>query len=62
MGEGTCFSEVHPKFICSFQNFRIIIIEILIFFENYDVLECFWKKINSEILGKFFACKQTSDA
>ena len=27
-----------------FRNFRTIIIEILIFFDSYDVLECFRKK------------------
>ena len=57
-------SEVYlkfPKFFRSFRNFGTIIIEILIFFDNYNVLECFWKK-NFEILGIFFVCKQTSDA
>ena len=61
-----CFrspSEICPKFL-KFLNFvwnlGIIFIEILLIFDNYHVLECFWEK-NFEILGKFFVCKQTSD-
>ena len=50
-------SKVYLKFP-KFSNYYHRNIDI---FDNYDVLECFWKK-KFEILGKIFVCKQTLDA
>ena len=51
-------SEISEVSELSVQSLGIVFIEILLIFDNYHILECFWGK---QILGNVFVCKQTSD-
>ena len=50
-----------PKFPNFVRSSGIVFIEILPIFDNYHILECFWKKKTLKFWEKFFVCKQTLD-